>query len=576
VIPAIANHLLQSTVFAVVAGIVTLALRNNRARTRYWIWLTASMKFLVPFSLFVEIGHRLSWQSAPAIASQPRLAFVVDEISQPFVVAYTVPVASAPSIMPELLPGIWICGCAAVLIFWLLRWRRVAAILRASVPVSEGRELSALRRIDSTTALIFSQSQMEPGVFGILRPVLSLPTGISSYLDDAQLDAIFAHELCHVRRRDNLTAALHMLVEAVFWFHPLVWWIGTKLVEERERACDEDVVRQGSDPEIYAESILKICRLYLASPLPCTSGISGSDLSKRIENIMSNPVLTGLSHGKKLMIGTLGMFALAAPIAVGIVGVPAIRAQANSAPPPETSIMPTFEVASVKPFHDDGGPRNSAVYGPNGITFGGLTLAVLIGEAYRVPVGRIQGADSLTKEELWAPLRQGYDIVAKADHPVSRDQLRLMLQSLLADRFRLKLHRETREGSVYRLVVARSGPKLEESETSETFLFTSESRGYVFRNADMVRFSAFLSGNVDRSVVDQTGLKEVYNFVLRRPDGSPQDPTADKSKSDGRSADSPSAAAFANGLKQLGLELIAGKVPVDYLVIDSVEKPSEN
>ena len=85
--------------------------------------------------------------------------------------------------------------------------------------------------------------------------MLYLPPGIADHLDDAQLKAIVAHEQCHIRRRDNLTAALHMLVEAVFWFHPLVWWIGTRLVEERERACDEEVVRTGSDPEVYAESM---------------------------------------------------------------------------------------------------------------------------------------------------------------------------------------------------------------------------------------------------------------------------------------------------------------------------------
>lgn len=78
-------------------------------------------------------------------------------------------------------------------------------------------------------------------------------------LTDAQLESVIAHELCHVRRHDNLAAALHMLVEAVFWFHPLVWWIGARLVDERERACDEEVVRLGSDPQIYAESILKVC-----------------------------------------------------------------------------------------------------------------------------------------------------------------------------------------------------------------------------------------------------------------------------------------------------------------------------
>lgn len=74
-----------------------------------------------------------------------------------------------------------------------------------------------------------------------------------------QVEAILAHELCHVRRRDNLAVALQMVVEALFWFHPLVWWLEQRLVDERERACDEEVIRLGSEPQSYAESILKTC-----------------------------------------------------------------------------------------------------------------------------------------------------------------------------------------------------------------------------------------------------------------------------------------------------------------------------
>jgi len=88
------------------------------------------------------------------------------------------------------------------------------------------------------------------------------------------------------RRRDNLTAAIHMVVEAIFWFHPLVWWFGARLVEERERACDEAVLSLGCEPRDYADAILSVCKLYLESPIVCVSGISGSDLKRRIVRIM--------------------------------------------------------------------------------------------------------------------------------------------------------------------------------------------------------------------------------------------------------------------------------------------------
>jgi bla regulator protein BlaR1 len=122
---------------------------------------------------------------------------------------------------------------------------------------------------------------------------------------------VLAHEICHVNRRDNLFAAIHMIVEAVFWFHPLVWWIGAKLVEERERACDEEVVRLGSEPLAYAEAIVNICKLYVESPLKCVAGVTGSDLKKRIESIMNGMPGRRLTPARKLMLIAASMGAIA-------------------------------------------------------------------------------------------------------------------------------------------------------------------------------------------------------------------------------------------------------------------------
>jgi hypothetical protein len=98
---------------------------------------------------------------------------------------------------------------------------------------------------------------------------------------------------------------MHMAVEASFWFHPLVWWIGAREVDERERACDEAVLRAGSQPSDYAEGILTVCRWSLASPVMCVSGITGSDLRTRIETIMANRV------GRRL--NAMGRMLLASP-----------------------------------------------------------------------------------------------------------------------------------------------------------------------------------------------------------------------------------------------------------------------
>jgi bla regulator protein BlaR1 len=129
------------------------------------------------------------------------------------------------------------------------------------------------------------------------------------------MDAIVAHELCHIRRRDNLVTAIHMAVEALFWFHPLVWWVGARLMEERERACDEEVLRTGGDPREYAEGILKICELYLASPLAWVAGVTGGNLKGRIEGITTHHTVLNLNFPKKVTLVSVGVVALAVPIA---------------------------------------------------------------------------------------------------------------------------------------------------------------------------------------------------------------------------------------------------------------------
>ena len=167
-------------------------------------------------------------------------------------------------------------------------------------------------------------------MFGIFRPVLLLPNGIMDCLTAREMESIVAHELCHVRRRDNLLTAIHMAVEALFWFHPLVWWVGARLMEERERACDEEVLLLGSEPQVYAEGILRICELYLESPLACVSGVTGANLRKRIEEIMSNRIGIGLTFCRKAALAMAAITAVAAPAIVGVMNAPYSRAQSAS------------------------------------------------------------------------------------------------------------------------------------------------------------------------------------------------------------------------------------------------------
>ena len=220
------------------------------------------------------------------------------------------------------------------------------------MPLREGREVEALRRLErlggirKRIELLLSPASLEPGIFGIVKPVLVWPKGISEHLQDAHLEAILAHEVWHVRRRDNLAAAIHMVVEAIFWFHPLVWWLGARLVEERERACDEEVLELGSERRVYAESILKTCEFCVESPLACVSGVTGADLKKRIVRIMTQRMANKLSFGRKLLLAAIGIAAVAGPVVFGLVNAPQVRAQSTQT---TSAPLPSFEVASIKP-----------------------------------------------------------------------------------------------------------------------------------------------------------------------------------------------------------------------------------
>ncbi len=571
------NHLWQSTVFAVVAGVLTLALRNNRAQVRYWVWLVASVKFLVPFALLMNLGSVVP-RPVKTVAVSPAVAVRMVEIVEPF------PEAPSPAVPRSEVPWLWIvwaCGFAGITMMRLRGWARVRAAVRASTAV----QIPAAVEVRSAPGLL------EPGVVGVLRPILLLPEGIAEQLTPAQLDAVLAHELCHVRRRDNLAAAIHMIVEALFWFHPLVWWIGGRLVEERERACDEEVLRLGGDPRDYADAILNVCKLYVESPLACVAGVTGADLKKRIEAIMSNRILSNLTVGRKAGLAVASMMAVTAPVAIGV-----LRAQ--------TTATPKFEVASIRLSKDCGGPAGVAERpSPGRLTKKCMPLSSYIQAAYVwFDKGRQNALRSL-------PLSGGpawvesdlYEINAKAEGDPG--QVRMsgpMMQALLEDRFRLKIHRETREVPVYALTVAKSGPKLtpfQEGSCTPLDIDTLGPRqpgdkplchpGWIQGKGANIsidaqamgvdEFSKFLQLMLDRPVIDKTGIAGRFDF---RVEFAPDDMTSRFATGTpgARSLDSTGGGPVLREAiqEQLGLKLESTKGPGEFLVIDHIERPSEN
>lgn len=340
----ILNHLWQSSLFAAAIWVLTLLFRNNTASVRHGLWLVASVKFLLPFSLFAALG-RITFTHTVAASSMQALARI-EPAAMPFAAA--APVLATPAQpLPWTLAAaaIWGLGLLAILLFWLTRAARLRTIVATATPLA----------IDVPVSVRATLELMEPGLAGILRPVILIPESLTRKLSKPEIDAILAHELCHLRRRDNLAAMVHMLVEALFWFHPLVWYIGARLVEEREQACDEAVLEDGKRPLDYAEAILKVCRLYFRSPLPCASGVSGADLDRRITSIMMKRDIDDVDPHKILLLAGLGAFALMAPLAIGgmkpAAPAPLVQSLVHMFTPAQTKAIPAVRHAPILQQH---------------------------------------------------------------------------------------------------------------------------------------------------------------------------------------------------------------------------------
>jgi uncharacterized protein (TIGR03435 family) len=591
--PGVANHLWQSTLFAIAAGLLALLLRKQNARARHWLWLAASLKFLIPFSLLVNIGSYLSPAPATARPVGPVMYFAMEEISRPFgQLGVRVTSAHAPSIASSILPqltqaifAVWLVGFLAVLVVWGARWRRISAAIRHAAPLSQGREVEALRRMERIGGIrrpidmLLSRTSLEPGIFGIVRPVLVWPEGVSQHLNDAHLEAVLAHEVWHVRRRDNLLAALHMLVEAMFWFYPLVWWLGARLIDERERACDEEVVALGSDRQIYAESILRVCEFCLGTPLPCVSGVTGADLKRRMVHIMNDRISHKLDFARKALLTLAALLAIAVPITFGLLNATPSRAQSQAA---SASLpAPVYSSVSIKPSEPTAGELYRAKMMVNlsdgSFTARDITLQRLIQLAYHLQDSLLVGGPD------WVNTAK-FDINAKLDPSVVAAMHKQMaehnsgdLKALLADKFKLAVHSENRILPAYDLVVDSDSPKLQEVDGIR--IMHMEPGQLISQGTPIDLFAVQLSLRLGRPVVDKTGLKGSYAFNLH---WTPASDELERMKQGGedqavpQTADPNGPSLFIALQEQLGLKLEPQTEPVQVLVIDHAEVPAEN
>lgn len=344
----LANHLWQATLFSLLASAAAISLRRAPARARYFAWLVALLKFALPsvllFFLAAQAGVDLSSvvqrdarPEAGALNVSPLLSPVTApepfvRLEEPAATESETSVVNATETETTTARGfsltgvafcVWLAGCALLALSWLRKSYVLSASIRAGHELITGREADALRRVKSNfgvsreVRLVLTTVLSEPGVWGVLRPVVVLPEGVAERLDDAELETVFMHELAHVKRWDNLAGNFQRSLCCLFWFHPVVWFINRRLLAEREQACDDMVVQRGGSSEVYANGIAKVCRYCLGREAVGFSKVTGSDLKRRVERIITRSAGKRMSLPHALVLSLLTVAAVTLSIASG-------------------------------------------------------------------------------------------------------------------------------------------------------------------------------------------------------------------------------------------------------------------
>jgi uncharacterized protein (TIGR03435 family) len=322
------------------------------------------------------------------------------------------------------------------------------------------------------------------------------------------------------------------------------------------------------------------------------------EFQERILCAMTQRLAEKLSLGRKLALAAVSIAAIAGPVVFGLINASQICAQST---PATRAPLPSFEVASIKP-NRSADMRIGIRFMPGRFTTTGATVKQLITLAYDVRDFQVSGGPSWISTDKYDIDAKEPDALADELAKLTPDQrhekMELLIQSLLADRFQLKVSHGTKELPVYALVVAKNGPKIQEAKPGDTYpngmkgpdgralghggIMRMGSGQFTGQGVPMIFLVQQLSQQLGRTVVDQTGLKGNYDFTLKwTPDQTAPGmimvpPGGGPGPDNPPSPDSSGPSIFTAVQEQLGLKLESTKGRVEIIVIDHVEKPSEN
>lgn len=381
------TQLWQVTLTAAAIGLLVRLCARHRPRLAYLLWMLVVVKCVTPpiwsspFGLYSQL-QRTTPQSVENAAARPMARpilddngfFIVEETpveattpnsASRSAVAFTTHAASGPSLSSNVyvaLIGLWICGMA--LIAWRIstKWKRFQRSLQTSAATADVerqvRTLADRLSMRRPPRTVWTKLPTVPAVFGFWRPTIVLPEFLLKPETDIDLEPILAHELVHLRRGDTLAGRLQLIVQTVWWFHPMIWWANAETRRERERSCDETVIAvMDYDPLKYAHSLVRIAELSeqfqdgrRSCPPTCIAAISSFRLlANRLEHITTQAQRFRRRMPFAQVAAAWGLAALLLPGAATIVWSDPLRSTAAIAPAPVSIMMSSLPSAAPNP-----------------------------------------------------------------------------------------------------------------------------------------------------------------------------------------------------------------------------------
>lgn len=347
------HFLWQAALIALALNAVLTAARNSSAQARYALCCAAlALMALCPVVTFAWLACRAAEvaQVVPIAAGtgihplNPSQAASIPLLER--VIAMT------DKTMPWIL-SIWITGVLLLLTRTIVAGIAVRKMkTRAILPAPEGllalaRRIGERLKITQLFHIRLSHAVTAPTVIGWLKPVILFPVASLTGLAPEQLEAMLAHELAHIQRRDYLVNALQVAMETLLFYHPAVWWVSQKIRREREHCCDDIAVSITGSPLVYARALYLLEQQRAIAP-ELTLGANGGQLKMRIQRLLTGKQPAAGSYGGTMWLLTAALLLITAGLAVSTLTINKATAQSPSSPALEATTA-TGQVVRANP-----------------------------------------------------------------------------------------------------------------------------------------------------------------------------------------------------------------------------------